>query len=95
MAQPWVFVSAERNFQRGPLLSSNFWGRATEANIFDAKAMRGRVAKEMDIFDVKFAHAEYTFYISPADTDGKIRSLNILLYPPHDPFQIRDGGPGL
>jgi hypothetical protein len=75
-SRPWVFVSADQNFQRGPFLSSNYWGRASGANIFDAKAMRGRPTKEMDIFDVKFAHYEYTFYISPADARGKIRALN-------------------
>jgi hypothetical protein len=42
----------------------------------------------MDIFDVKFAHVEYTFYISPADADGKIRALAIPLYGPHDPLQF-------
>jgi len=95
-AAPWVFDNnAERDFKRGPLVSSSFWGRASDANIFDVKAMTGKPTREMDIFDIKFAHTEYTFYISPADADGKIRALAILLYPPHDPFQIRDGGPGL
>ena len=88
-AAPWVFVSAEQKFQRGPLLSSNYWGRASEANMFDAKAMRGLPTREMDIFDVKFAHTEYTFYISPADANGKINAITILLYAPHDPFQAR------
>ena len=88
IATPWVFVSAEAKFQRGPLVAGNFWGRASASNIFDAKAMRGKPAKEMDIFDIKFAHTEYTFYISPADADGKINALTILLYAPHDPFQI-------
>src|SRR5690349_20027923 len=51
-ATPWVFVSAAQNFQRGRLLSSAYWGRASEANMFDAKAMRGLPTREMDIFDV-------------------------------------------
>ena len=88
IATPWVFVGAERNFQRGPLVSSSFWGRASETNMFDTKAMRGWPVREMDIFDVKFAHVEYTFYISPADADGKIRALAIPLYGPHDPLQL-------
>jgi hypothetical protein len=88
IATPWVFVSAEAKFQRGPLVSSSFWGRASASNIFDAKAMRGKPTTEMDIFDIKFAHTEYTFYISPADADGKINALTILLYAPHDPFQV-------
>jgi hypothetical protein len=92
IAMPWVVVSAEQKFQRGPLVSSNFWGRASEENIFDAKAMRGLPTREMDIFDVKFAHTEYTFYIAPADGDGKIRAVTILLYAPHDLFQVSSGG---
>jgi hypothetical protein len=47
------------------------------------------MADEMDIFDVKFAHLEWTFYIAPADADGKIHYLAIRLYPPHDLNQIR------
>jgi hypothetical protein len=91
VATPWVVVSAEQKFQRGPLVSSNFWGRASEENIFDVKAMRALPTREMDIFDVKFAHTEYTFYISPADADGKIKAVTILLYAPHDPFQVSSG----
>jgi hypothetical protein len=64
-AMPWVVVNAERNFQRGPLVSSIYWGRASASNIFDVKALRGSPTREADIFDVKFAHEEYTFYISP------------------------------
>src|SRR5580765_2494174 len=55
-ATPWVFVNADHKFQRGRLLSGSYWGRASEANMFDAKAMRGLPTREMDIFDVKFAH---------------------------------------
>lgn len=87
-ASPWVFVDANRDFQRGDLEFSNFWGRATEANIFDVKAMLGKPTREMDIFDVKFAHTRYTFYIAPPDADGKVRALTIWHYAPHDPFQI-------
>jgi hypothetical protein len=87
-ATPWVFVDAGQKFQRGRLVSSAYWGQASASNMFDVKAMRGLPTKEMDIFDVKFAHTEYTFYISPADAEGKIRALTILLYAPHDPFQV-------
>jgi hypothetical protein len=87
-AKPWVFVNAGQRFDRGGLKASTYWGRASDTNMFDAKAMRGWPVKEMDIFDVKFAHTEYTFYIAPADTDGKIKALTILLYAPHDPFQV-------
>ena len=88
IATPWVFASAERIFQRGPLVFTNFWGRASASNMFDVKAMLGKPTKEMDIFDVKFAHTRYTFYISPADVDGKIEALTVLLYAPHDPYQV-------
>ena len=88
-AMPWVFDNnADRDFKRGPLVSSTYWGRASEANMFDVKAMRDKPTKEMDIFDIKFAHTEYTFYISPANDEGKIRAVTILLYAPHDPFQV-------
>ena len=88
IAMPWVFVDANQKFQRGPLLSSTYWGRASDANRFDARILTHQPTKEMDIFDVKFAHVEYTFYISPADPDGKIRALAIPLYAPHDPLQL-------
>ena len=82
-ATPWVFVNADHKFQRGRLLSGSYWGRASEANMFDAKAMRGLPTREMDIFDVKFAHVEYTFYILSADANGKIRSWPYGQSPPH------------
>jgi len=88
LATPWVFVNAERKFQRGPLVSNSYWGRASESNMFDVKAMLGKPTREMDIYDVKFAHIEYTFYISPADAEGKIRALTILPFAPHDPLQV-------
>jgi hypothetical protein len=88
VAPPWVFVSADQRFQRGRLVSSTYWGRASPSNMYDAKAMMTLPTKEMDIFAVKYAHTEYTFYISPADAEGKINALTTLLYGPHDPFQI-------
>ncbi len=88
VAMPWVFQNPDRDFKRGALLASRYWGRATDTNRFDAKVLIRQPAKEMDIFDVKFAHVEYTFYISPAEADGKIRALAILLYAPHDPLQL-------
>jgi len=87
-ASGWVFHDPQRDFKRGALVFSNFWGRASQSNAFDYKAMLGTPTREMDIFDVKFAHTRYTFYIAPADADGKIRALAIWLYPPHDPLQI-------
>jgi hypothetical protein len=88
VAMHWVFQDPDRDFKRGPLLSSNYWGRASDSNRFDARILTSQPTKEMDIFDVKFAHVEYTFYISPADPDGNIRALAIPLYGPHDPLQL-------
>ena len=87
-ATQWVFVDEALKIERGPLISSNYWGRASDTNIFDIRAMIGKPTKEMDIFDVRFAHTEYTFYVSPADAEGKIRALTILLNRPHDLSQI-------
>jgi len=84
----WVFANPDRDFKRGRLISSSYFGRASDTNRFDARVLTGQPTKELDIFDIKFAHVEYTFYISPADADGKIRALAILLYAPHDPLQL-------
>lgn len=88
IAMRWVFQDSERDFKRGTLLSAGYWGRASDSNRFDAKILTNQPTKELDIFDVKFAHVEYTFYISPADADGKIRAVAIPLYAPHDPLQL-------
>jgi hypothetical protein len=87
-AMPWVIANPDRDFKRGRLVSSTYWGRASDSNRFDARILTSQPTKEMDIFDVKFAHVEYTFYISPADADGKIRALAMPLYAPHDPLQL-------
>jgi hypothetical protein len=87
-ARGWVLQDPDRDFRRGPLVSSTYWARASDSNIFDTKILIRQPTTEMDIFDVKFAHQEYTFYISPADGDGKIRALAILLYAPHDLYQL-------
>src|SRR5579872_4033790 len=38
-AAPWVFANLNRDFKRGPLVSSNYWGRASDSNVFDARMM--------------------------------------------------------
>jgi hypothetical protein len=87
-AMPWVFQNLNRDFKRGRLVFSNYWGRASDSNFFDARILINQPTTEMDIFDVKFAHVEYSLYISPAEADGKIRALAILLYAPHDRLQL-------
>jgi hypothetical protein len=88
IAMRWVLQDPDRDFKRGRLISNTYWGRASDSNRFDARILINQPTKEMDIFDVKFAHVEYTFYISPADADGKIKALAIPLYAPHDPLQL-------
>ena len=88
VAMPWLFENPDRDFKRGTLISAGYWGRASDSNRFDNRILTNLPTKEMDIFDVKFAHVEYTFYISPADADGKIKALAIPLYAPHDPLQL-------
>ena len=88
-ARPLVFENAKRDFNRGPLLASDFWGRASETNAFDARILIGQPTREMDIYDVKFAHFEYSYYIGPPNEDGKINALAIRLYAPHDPLQVQ------
>ena len=87
-ASPWVFEDPNRDFKRGALVFSNFWGRASDSNVFDNRILVNQPTREMDIFDVKFAHVEYSFYISPTDADGKIRALAFRLYAPHDVLQL-------
>ena len=88
-ARPWVWQNAERDFKRGPLLFSKYFGQASADNVFDEKVLHREMADDMDIFDVKFTHFEWTFYIAPADANGKIRYLETLLYPPHDLNQLQ------
>jgi hypothetical protein len=75
MAQPWVFQNPSRDASRGSFVSSNYEGRATGSNYMDAKVMSTLPTREMDIFHVKFSRAEYTFYVSAPDADGKIHAL--------------------
>jgi hypothetical protein len=88
-ARPWVWANPSRDFNRGPLESSKYWGQASSTNVFDERVLHLQMTDEMDIFDVKFAHQEWTIYIAPTDADGKIRYLAIRFYPPHDLNQLR------
>ena len=42
----------------------------------------------MDIYSVKFAHLDWSIYIGMPDADGKIHSLAIRRYAPHDLNQL-------
>ena len=88
-ARPWVWENPGRDFNRGPLEASNYFGAASSDNVFDEKVLHQQMTDDMDIYDVKFAHLEWSFYIAPADADGKIHYLAVRLYAPHDLNQLR------
>ncbi len=87
-ARGWVFDNPNRDFKRGDLLSSSYFGAAAQSNVYDARVLIRSTSSDMDIFDVKFAHIEYSIYISPAAADGKIHDVAIKLYAPHDMDQL-------
>ena len=93
-ARQWATASADRDFNRGALQSSQFFGQATADTVYDEKILRRQVTDEMDIYDVKFAHNEWSVYIAPPDEDGKIRHLAIEFYAPHDTNPIAGLAPG-
>ena len=74
----WLWWTPEKDFKLGVLVSSEF-ARTEPDNIYITKFLNGRTA---DVYDVKFAHLERTFYIVPPGPDGKVHYLN-----------VRDGGP--
>lgn len=79
-ARQWLWSNpSQRDFGLGPLISYTYVATETDRNFYVAKFLRGRVA---DLYDVKFAHAEKTFYIVHPDPDGKIRHM-----------AVRNGGP--
>ena len=87
-AKSWVFDNPDRDFKRGALTSSSYFGPATAASIFDVKILNTQPTREMDIYDVKFAHVEYSLYIAPPDAEGKINALAISLYGPRDMHRL-------
>ena len=87
-AQPWVWPNLTRDVDRGPLEFSKYWGQASSRNVFDERVLHSQMTDDMDIFDVKFAHQEWTIYIAPADADGKIHYLAPRFYAPHDLNQL-------
>jgi hypothetical protein len=78
-ARPWVWFTPNQDFALGALVSSRYAGTETQTDAYIAKFLNGRTA---DLYDVKFAHQEKTFYIAPPDPDGKIRYV-----------LVRDGAP--
>lgn len=90
-ARPLVFHDPNRDFKRGALVFARYWGPASKTNIFDARIMIAQPVSEMDIFHVRYAHFEYTYYVAPADADGRIRGLAIRPFAPRDPRQLSRG----
>jgi hypothetical protein len=88
VAQPWVFANSNRDFRRGAFVSGGYFGQAEENNVFDQHVMTDQPVRQMDIYDAKFEHFEWTFYIGPANEDGKINALAVRLYGPHDLNQL-------
>jgi hypothetical protein len=67
-AKFWLWPNPNRDFDLGALVSSEYVGTES-ANAYINKLLNGRPA---DVYHVKFAHQEKTFYIVPPDPDGKI-----------------------
>lgn len=78
-ARPWLWWNSNQDFKLGALKSSDFAGTEPATNAFITKFLSGHAA---DVYDVKFAHTEKTFYIVPPGPDGKVRYL-----------LVRDGAP--
>jgi hypothetical protein len=76
----YILANRSRDFETGPVVSITYWGRD--------KRSRERSGEAGDVFDVKFTHAEYTFYISRVE-NGKIRSWAYSTTPPSDPHGLR------
>lgn len=87
-ARPWVFANSNRDFKRGAFVSGGYFGQASEDNVFDQRILVHQPTRQMDIYDAKFEHFEWTFYIGPANADGQINALAIRLYGPHDLNQL-------
>ena len=74
----WLWWTPEKDFKLGALKSSEY-ARTESANAYITKFLNSRTA---DVYDVKFAHEELTFYIVPPGPDGKVHYLH-----------VRDGAP--
>ena len=80
-AMRYVDANPQRAFETGRVMSITYWGRDTRS--------LARPGEEGDVFDVKFARREYTFYIFSGGANGKIRSWAFGMTPPSDERQLR------
>jgi hypothetical protein len=79
-AQFWLWWTPTKDMEFGRLLSSEYAGTESQ-NAYTTRFLEGRTA---DVYDVKFAHGEQTFYIVPPDPDGNIHYLRIRGGAPDD-----------
>ena len=68
-AAPWLWWTPDRDFELGALVSSVYAGTESGDNVYIMKFLNGRMT---DLYDVRFAHQEKTFYIARPGPDGKI-----------------------
>ncbi len=79
-ATPWLEWNATEDFELGALLSWHYAG-TEQANAYTTKYLTGDTT---DVYDVKFARRELTFYIVPPGPDGNVRRLFIRNGAPDD-----------
>jgi hypothetical protein len=81
----WLWWTSSKDLDLGPLVSSDYAG--TQAvNAYTTAHLAGRVA---DVYHVKFAHQEKTFYIARPDPDGKTHYLWVRNGAPDDEHMER------
>ena len=68
---PWFVWTVQDDFHFGPLLSWQYAGTES-ANAYTTKFVTGEMA---DVYDVKFARQELTFYVVPPGQGGNARYL--------------------
>jgi hypothetical protein len=76
----WLWWTATKDLDLGPLVSSEYAGTQS-VNAYTTKHLSGRVA---DVYDVKFAHQEKSFYIARPGADGKVQYLWVRNGAPDD-----------
>ena len=77
-AQFWLWWNSSKEMEIGAPLTADYAG-TQPPNAYTIKYLDGRKA---DVYDVKFRHHEFTFYIAKPEPDSKVRYM-----------LIRDGGP--
>jgi hypothetical protein len=74
-----VWQNPNRDFELGPLQSTEYARTETKDNVYITKFLSGGTT---DLYHVKFKHHDMTFYIAQPEADGKIHYL-----------LVRDGNP--